>query len=500
LANYQLDATQSGEDIRLSAFPVKITTTGGAGDLRDLTGCALFNGTTQLNTGSRVVNNTSSDASAAIKTYSFDNSLTVSKGTSVTLSLQCNVSTAPNAATYTVNSVDNTSNHYSVTGITSGSTVTPTVNANNGGQMAVATGSFAITADASTPNYVTVGSGTTGVDLGHYKFRASNESVNLNKVGLILTAGSASDVTNVYVYQGSTLLGIATFGQGASAVATSTLNSSLLLPANTDVLLTIKADMAPIGTGLSGTEGKLVKIDVTNAEGSGLSSGATLKVAGVTAATAGIRTFAAFPTVAQDTLAGTGVADGKLMRFKITASNGNVGIYQLKFTLATSSFVTGGGVSSLKLNVFTDSGYSQVAGGTYGAASGQFGATNGTTGGTTLPSNNPTVIFQATSNALQISKGSTYYFELDSQVAGTQTGTSVTTTLLGDANYIAAAHLGGYFVSTTTGAVADGDSFIWSGNATSTATIAGGANDLDWANGYGILNLPAGGFTQTRSN
>jgi hypothetical protein len=482
LANFQLDATQSGEDVRLSSFPVIVT----AGTVADLTGCALWNGTTQLNTGSRTVNTLSASGSKTV--FSFDNSMIVSKGTSMTLSLQCNVSSSATSASYQVTQ-DSTTGDYSLTGVTSGVTVIPTFGSGNGGTMTVASGSFAVNLDASTPNYVTVADGTTGVDLGHFKFRATNEDVNLTKVGLVLTAGSASDIANglAYIYNGTQLLGQVQFPQGAGAVATSTLTTMLPLKANTDYILTIKGDMAAIGVGQSGTEGKLVKIDVVNAEGSGVSSGLTLKIGNVTAGTSGVRTFAAYPTVAQDTLAGTGVSDGKLMRFKVTASGGNVGLYQLKFTLATSSFVTGGGVSSLKLNVFTDSGYSQVAGGQYGAASGQFGATNGTTGGTTLPIN-PTVVFQASTNPLQIPSGVTYYFELDSQVAGTQVGTSVTTTLLGDAAFSG--------INNTANVASSTNNMIWSGNATTTAVF----NDSDWVNGYGILNLPAGGFTQTRSN
>jgi hypothetical protein len=172
----------------------------------------------------------------------------------------------------------------------------------------------------------------------------------------------------------------------------------------------------------------------------------------------------------------------------------------LNFTIATSGTAsTNTQVSALKLYVFSDSAYSQAVGGTYGATTGQFGSTNGTTGNTYLTSN-PTIDFQATTNALQIPAGSTYYFELDGTVTGVTTGSSVTTTLGGDSAYINSAHLGSYYVSTTTGAYADtNNNFIWSGNATTTATLAGGSNDLDWANGYGILGLPAGGFTQTRS-
>jgi hypothetical protein len=267
------------------------------------------------------------------------------------------------------------------------------------------------------------------------------------------------------------------------------LISPLKLTKDTDVLLTVKADIAAIGSGQSGTQGRLVQINPLNAEGYGIASGGTLKT-GSSGSVAGVRMFKSYPTVVLDTLSSSGVADGKFMRFKITANSaGAVGIYRLTFTLATSSFVSGGGVSAIGLYAYSDAGYSSPV--STVAGSGQFDTGNKT------PSSNPaTLTYSAQTNPLQIPAGQTYYFELRGSVAGTQTGTSVTTSLLGDSAYITGAHLGVDFVSTTTGAIADGARFIWSGNATSTAVFD--AND--WANGYSIQSLPSGGLSQTRSN
>ncbi|MDO8335191.1 MAG: hypothetical protein Q7T74_00185, partial [Candidatus Saccharibacteria bacterium] len=235
-------------------------------------------------------------------------------------------------------------------------------------------------------------------------------------------------------------------------------------------------------------------------EGSGVSSGTTLTVGGVVAGVNGVRMFKSFPVVASDTLASTGVADGKLMRFKITAdSHGPVGLFGLDFTIATSSFATGGGVTAIKVMVYSDTGYSQTVSGSYGVSTGQFGET-------AQPTAN-LAAFNATTTGyspLQIPAGTTYYFQVEGTVSSTQVGTSVTTTLNGDAAYIASANLNIGTVgptvpltSSTTGALADdNDDFIWSGNATTTTP----ANGNDWANGYGILGLPSGGFSQTRSN
>lgn len=484
LANYQFDASQSGEDVRFSSVAV---TNGGSLTTSGLSSCQMYDGATALNTGSNVVNPT-----AAASTFTFDQTFTVPKGTVKSLALKCNVSSSA-SGTFIFGITGTQISNLSVTGVTSGSTVTATGSTATGQTLTTASGSFAVTIDPSTSNYSTVAAGTNGVTIGTFKFRATNENVNLTKVGLTLSTSTAADLGTVYLYQGATLLGTATF-TGSNTTATSTLNSALSLTKDSDVLITIKSDLANIGSSDTGTEGRLVKIDVTNAEGSGVSSGNTLQVGGVTAGVNGVRMFKSFPVVAQDSMSSTGVADGKLMRFKITAdSKGPVGISNLNVTIATSSFASGGGITNVKVMVYSDSSYSLPVSGTYGAATGQFGSTF------TAPTvSAPTNDFTATTNPLQVPAGTTYYFQVEATVASTQTGTSVTTTLNGDAAYLVSGSTGPYFVSTTTsGALADtNNDFVWSGNATTTAVFSSN----DWANGYGIQGLPSGGFSQTRSN
>ncbi len=482
LANIQLDASQSGEDIRLSSLPVKITAAAG-GAAADLTTCQLWNGTTALNTGSNVVN---SFTSGTAKVYSFNNSLTIPKGTIVTLSVACNVSSsAASNATYQVGA-DTTGSDYAITGVTSSNSVTTsagtlTLNASNGGVMTVANGSLTMAVDPSSPSYTVVAGASTGVTVGVIKLRATNEPVNLSKIGLVLTTGSASDVTNTYLYNGSTLLGTATF-TGGNLTATSTLLSPLALAANVDTLITIKADLADVGPSQSGTEGKLVKIDPQSAQGTGQNSGLTVN-AGAVAGVAGVRVFNSYPTLSLDTLPSTGVADGRLIHFKVTANaTGPVGLGQFSFTLSTSTAT----VTNINLYAYTDAAYSQPVSGQ--GSSGLIGSqVNSAVNGTAFkitPSVNP----------LQVPTGSTLYFELRASVGGTQTGSSVVTIMNGD-NAYPTNLTSGYFVATSS-ALTAGNNFLWSGNATSTASFS----DVDWSNGYGLQGLPSAGLIQTRSN
>ncbi|MES2213755.1 MAG: peptidoglycan-binding domain-containing protein [Patescibacteria group bacterium] len=489
LANYQFDASQSGEDVRFSTFAVN-----NSGSTSGLSSCQLYDGSTPLNTGSNVVN-----PSTATPTFTLDSQFVVPKGTVKTLTLKCNVASGA-AGPFQFGILGSQITALSATGVTSSNTVVATGSTAAGQAQSVANGSLAVSIDPSTSNFTTVAAGSTGITVGSFKFRPSNETINLTKVALVLSTSTAADLMygNVSLWQGATKIGTASF-TGSNLVATSTLDTSITLAKDADTFITIKADLANIGTSDTGTEGRLIKIDVISAEGTGVSSGNTLTPAtAVVAGVSGVRMFKSFPTVSQEgfssTFTSSGLQDGRLMRFKITAdTHGPVSISNLNFTIATSGTAsTNTNVGLVMLNVYSQSDYTGAVGGTFGTATGQFGTT--TAAGL---ASNPSLNFSALTNPLQIPAGTTYYFELKGAVAGVTTGSSVTTTLNGDAAPLLIQANGSSFVaSTTLGIIIDPENdFVWSGNATSTPTFSSN----DWSNGYGIPGLSASGFSTTRS-
>lgn len=490
-ANIQMDASQSGEDVQLSSLPIVHT---GTGDLAFLNNCQLWDGTTALNTGSDVVNTVSTTT-----TVTFTNgALRITKGTVKTLGLTCTLSSSANAtATYKFGV--NSSNTPTVTGVTSGNSVSGsslTVTTSSSGTMTVSSGAtVAVTIDTASPSYAINAAGTTGVTMGVIKIRATNENFNLTKLGLRLDQGSytanstgsggaatgAGDLTQVYLYNSAgTLLGTATF-TGSNTQATSTLNAPLALVRDTDTTITIKADLAGIGMSAAGGIGNLIKVDPVNFEGTGASSGSTVR-GGATAGVAGVRIFKSYPTLAVDTLASSGVTDGRLMHFKVTANSaGSIGINKFTFTVSTTSAV----VTNVNLYGFTDAAYSQ-------AISGQ--GSGGLIGSqlSTIPQN---VAFSIapSSNPVQVPASGTYYFELRGTVAGSGTTYSVNTTLNGDSAYptvIATTH------NVATSSALSASNFIWAGNSTSTSAGA----DVDWSNGFSLPGLPSAGLNQNRTN
>ncbi len=523
LANIQVDASQSGEDIRLNNLPLAFT--GVSGVTSALNTCQLWNGATSLNNGSNVINSVVNDGGTAgtyssgnPTTFTFDNSLVVPKGTVLTLSLKCNIASSANGA----QAVGVYSGFtYSALGVQSGNSLSATALSVTTGFSGIQTvsstgGTFTAAVDSSSPSYTLVAAGTTGVTVGVVRLHASSENVNLTKLGLSLIASTnapvgsgnsastasggttnkgVNDLTQVYIYNGATQVGTLTF-TGTGATATSSLTTPVLLTKDTDVLLTIKADLAQIGASAAGGIGDVVKVDPLNAEGSGVNSGQTVKV-NATAGVAGIQMFKSFPTFAQGPAVASnpnGTAQA-LKKFSITANGaGPISIYQIAVSLATTS----ASVSNLQLFAYSGNDYaSGPANVPNGLGSGQFGGTAALNSAIDIA--NPTVSFIQTT---PLSFTGTLYFVLKGTVApgalanqwtvnATVNGDNASTTAVAGTNANIATAVGraqnnGLGVATSTG----NRNFVWSDNASTTPTI----NDVDWFDGFFVPGLSSSGF------
>ena len=453
-ANILLDAQQSGEDVRLASIPLLET---GSGPTSNLTGCQIWDGATALNTGSRVVNTPNATTKT---TFSLDNVLRVTKGTIKSLALKCNLSSSATSSSTYIFSNSTTASDWSVTGDVSGVTIGSgsglTLTSSSGGTMTVQSASLTIAVDSSSPASTTVSGGATGQTLGVYRVRAANDTVTLTKVGLTLTSGAAGDVTRVYLYNGSTLVGEATFGSGQS-VATSTLNGGgLLLSPDVDVKLTVKADIADIGTGKSGTNGAVVQIDPNSAEGIG--STGTVQADG-SGAVAGVRMYNSYPVFSYDTTGATlfnGV--NTLLTLNVTAdAQGSIGLWKLTFGISTTTVL---------------------------ARTPTFTGPNGNVASTTLVFDTPVgdtlvVFFDSTSNTADaiVGAGETKTYSLKATISGltgSNSGT-VATLLKADTTHNST------IVATTSLAASK---MVWAPMATTTSLDQ---DDDDYANGYALM-------------
>lgn len=505
-ANLVLDVSQSGEDVRLNSVPFTISSGETfAGAPNNLSTCQLWDGSTPLNGGTNVVNPsgtaTTSDSTA---TFTFTNSLVISKGVTKTLALKCNLSSSAHSASqYTWEITGTQMTAIAALGVTSGAAITETDGDGSGqttdtGQtMTVAsTGTLTATAAStavSQPALNLIAAGTNGVTIGNALFTATNENIRVSKIGFTLangTYGSGNkgatgnsghtandDVTTAYIYDGSTLLGSVNF---TGNTATSTLDQLFTVPSGQSKTLTIRADIAGIGTTEAGGVGDTVKVDVLNAQGTGVDSSQQVNIS-ATAGVNGVQIFKSVPTVALGTGACTGTGcngtNQVLKVIKVTAgSAGDISVNQLKFDIATSSAT----LDAANVSVLDGSG---------NTASSTFGAQ---IAGTAMASA-PTLTYKG--GPVIIPAGQAYTFRLTGTVTpgSTATNWSVNVILQGDSAAIAGIGSSPAHIATTT-TVATGDAqsgFIWAAKATTTAP---GLSDVLWTNGFQVSGLPSIGL------
>ncbi|MBI5742211.1 MAG: peptidoglycan-binding protein [Candidatus Niyogibacteria bacterium] len=505
-ANYILDATASGEDIRITSIPLAYDAPGATAT--ELSNCQLYDGSTSVTSGSNVKNPSAVSSSTS---FTFDGAgLTVPKGTSKTLAAKCNVSGGVSAGAYTWGLQDNSSTFTGATGVTSGSTISETMTASLGQRMTVSTGgTLSATLDTNSPGYIIVNSGATGVTLAKIRFSATNEDINLKQVALRLSSVATNtpiDLVNrkVTLWDGSTQVGEATFPTGDTA--TSSAISNFTVPRDSYKVLTVKGDIAAISnSGPLTASGDLLVVDYDGANnglngnyGTGVSSGSTRNGSGSTTSSSGVRIMKAYPTVAKLSIASnllqTG-SDRSLYRFSVTANGGDIALYKLRFTVSSSSVTAT--TSAYSLYAYTDSSFSTAdttfsSTGILNANSYYNGCGAASGGAACKPSSVQIFMNKASATTTYIvASGATRYFELRATVSSVETGTGteyITAQLEGDAAY-PVNQASTYGAMDTAGGV-NGDTnadFIWSPISTTTSNAIA---DVDYTNGYSIVGLP----------
>lgn len=497
-ANYQLDASASGEDVKMSSIPLAYGVNG-AGTASKLTSCALYDGATQLNSGSNIVNPSAAGSST---TFTFDGSgLTIPKGTVKTLALKCNIAGAAtggylwgidSAATFTA------------TGLTSGSSLTPTATDSNGQLMTLtAEGTLTVTLDSSSPSYAIAAAGSTAT-LSVLKFHAASEAISLQKVALQLTntaSSSAEDLTTVSLWDGATQVGVATFLTGKTS-ATSTLTTPVTIPKDGDKIITVKGTLAAIGSSESGTQGHLVAVDYdgadsTGTQGVGANSGATIEQGSTSdTASSGVRIFRSFPKFTKLAAGSSKLVAGNisLYRFSVAAdSAGDIGISKFTVRIATSSATAKADmIDNINIYAYTDSGYSTPVSGI--GSSGEFQQTAAPLSSWDSSSMDIGIFAETTATAsttVQVPAGQTRYFDVRGDVTLSGSTYSASTQIQGDAAYPVALGTGIFMASTTPLHTETDNDFFWSPNATGTSVVSAD----DWTNGKGVSGLPSTNMT-----
>lgn len=549
-ATYIFDASQSGEDIRLTSVQLRDTLSAAAVG-NEVNSCVLYDGANALNTGSDVQNPSAPSGTTNDLTFTLTNNLIIPKGTVKQVDLKCNISSAATVnSTHAWGTNAGTSNINAV-GASTASTVTPTITTSTGSTMTVlGNGSFTVVQDASAPVSSIVLAGKTNVPMNVLKYHASNEAINITQLTLNYSSSTAStsDFVKATLWDGATQIGTAVWASGAQN-ATSSFTAPFVVPKDGDRLLTVMADVGSVDVVASSTGGRLLSVNysgVSSSTGVGQGSGASLGSSSANDANGNtMQIMKSVPTVAKLAIPTTSLpqTSGSLYRFSVSADPaGPVALYKVTFLVSSSS--VSATTSSFNLYGYSDSGFASAAyqnNPLYPRAVGCSGEsvletytacnTSGTTLGSGFASSSvatssrvvfffaPSTNVASNTEAIIIPAGTTRYFELKGNITnpGSGTGNSLSISLAGDAQrplqnagnsgqaagvntglgpqrFIANYGQGRLATAAEISMESDRNNFVWSPMSTSTS-LTGATSTTDWTNGTNVPGLPSTGLS-----
>lgn len=513
-ANFVLDASSAGEDIKITQLYVRHTTTI-ADAQQNISGIKLYDGATVLNNND-VEYGTTNGTSIATTTITLDTPLILTKGTSKTLVLKADVGgSATGGYQFGLGGADAVIAY----GNSTGNTVDETISSNHGQLMTVTTNATLeiaatndITSDALIPG------NTDGVTIGSFNFRAKYADVDLEEVYLTVAAvnnGGPDQFDKIYLYDGTTKVAEATATTTDAAIGSyntvhfNMIGTPVKLTAGTPKNLTVKVDTSDVdyynyGGSSKGESGEGFTLSI-NAKGDvhARAAGGILAAGSKTLNSATLKNYTVYksvPTVLTNDMVSGGIVSGTLLagstsnkelyKFSVTAdAAGDVALYRVAFMVTTST--------ATATNWYLYEGGNQVAATTTvqyvdnGVDKGYVVVDLIFTSDGTAPETNYSDV-----KAYTVSKGATKTFTLK---AGTLTGPSGTTSgsiqvqMLGDR-----AHPTTYpSAALTLFANVNDYSFIW-GDLWRTYDTASTTNEEaeQWTNGYLV---PTGATTRLQA-
>lgn len=228
----------SADDVRVNTINIDVASSSNIQNLK------LMDGSTQLGT-------TKGTPTEAGNSFSLSNYV-LAKDTPKTISIYADIlSSATGTVTASVSNAG-----ISGVGVSSGKSLSSTPSSAVAlQQISFAAPTLTIARDAAAPTAKIILAGQSGVELHKIRFEAKNEDLTLKKITFVLTSPSttvwnvtttASNFTQVYLYDGSTLLGQGTVNSQDGTVSISGVN--VTLGKDTQKVLTLKVDVSPSGT------------------------------------------------------------------------------------------------------------------------------------------------------------------------------------------------------------------------------------------------------------
>lgn len=346
ISNFVLDASTSGDTIKVTAIKPRIITTGNAFP-NQVSGWKLFVGSTQIPIASESItcSGATCNTAATIATTTLtlaQNALSITAGQLKTVAVKVNVGTGATSGTVRVG----LSAEQGVDAVDSDAqTVTTTGTDSQGQLMTLATGGLLQTAVLNDPVSNLVIGGTTGNVVGKFTLLAKREGVNVNYVGLSIgnpdggIVGNQDELTTLELWSGGSKLGEVAVVSNRATITP----SSLSLAVNEEKSYEVRAATAALSSNTPAESGAGFRITLSNLDVNGTSPGSSsVTVSGLGTAFNTYTVFKSIPTVAQISFTGDDNITGNgevlnLMKFSVAANSaGPVGLWKFTFGVATT--------------------------------------------------------------------------------------------------------------------------------------------------------------------
>ena len=522
LSSWNFDATDSGEDIRITS--ILVAGRGNAASNTDALTLFIDNDKDGVFDATDTTQSPVNDAlaattagAAATSTFALSDPIIITKGTNIHIAIKGDKDTVTSDATENWGLTDTGGASVIAYGVSTGNTVSETLTGDDGPTLtSVASGTLVIETTGN-PSAAMVLAGSTGNVFTNIGLTAKYEKLDIDKIIVFVgdgsyafnaAAGNYQDVKSVSLYDGTTLLGSASIPSTGSY----TFNFDkgvIVIPKGTNngKIITVKADMSTIdpdtdnapGTanadikiGIGGTDG----IKTTGQESNTEITGSSESYRSSTSSEMVLRSSkptVTLPSSSNSLGAATTLSDGSIViyAFKVTAdaSGGEVLLYRTTFAIATSG--TGQTIASIYI-VDQDGNTIKSAGEEVELADGDKFSYY------TATFNSPDVSNGDDKEAIKITAGTSKTFKVYATVAGTSANESITTYLIGDTASTSSAVNSTNKADTPFGTpngdfATDVNNFIWSDNyKQKSITGTGGNNATDtaqWYNGHLVSGL-----------
>lgn len=342
-ATFSLDAGSAGENIQVTSI-ITTDSLGGSAAATDVANAELWADLTSANSSRGDIYETkisnTYQPTATTQTFSISPTLTITKGTFVKLALVADLKAGAGDGnhTFSVNSGASAQGASTGNALIDGTNLSYVTSAKQ--TMATTTGGvLTVTRDSSSPVADIILGEASGATLGVFKLAASNvEDLDLDQITYTTTGGTYA--STLYFYDGTRLLGSV---PGATSGTVVFPDGTLTIPANSNKLVTVKADVYPVDNATL-TNGQAFRVGMqgaTNIKTTGKLSGQTVSSSSSVLGNI-MKIYKSKPTFAKNSASPSGQL--------VPLSNQLVAVFDI--TAATTDDISfTNGYDSLKLNV-----------------------------------------------------------------------------------------------------------------------------------------------------